>query len=242
MARKRIKVECPYLGTVRRDLLDFDRLQECSLTLSTSDVYCCLVCGVYLRGRSLQSPAGIHALESEHHIFISLTDASVLCLPENYEVIDATLDDVVQNCLPSYTAVIQPVFGRAIDGSQFVSGALGLLNLGKTDYINAVVQLLARVPELTGSLLLKQFPPRTLSASLSNLMKKLFNPQTFKAAVSPQEFALTVQRLSEGRFSLKKQADVQGFLTWLLNRLYKEAKPLAKLFRGSLESPATPFL
>lgn len=238
MARKRVKIECPYLGTIRRDLLDFDKLPECSVTLSTFEVYCCLVCGVFLRGKNIQSPAGVHALESDHHLFISLTDATVVCLPENYEVADATLDDVKQNCLPTYADVPQPTIGRSIDGAQFTTGAIGLANLGQSDYLNSAVQLLARVPELKSAFLNRSFPVKSLSGSLSRLMKKLYNPLSFKATVSPQDLALTVQRLSEGKFSPKKQSDVQALLTWILNWLYKEAPPLAKLFRGKLQTPA----
>jgi hypothetical protein len=43
-------IQCPYLDTVNRHILDFDFEKICSVTLSTTNVYACLVCGVYFQG------------------------------------------------------------------------------------------------------------------------------------------------------------------------------------------------
>ena len=49
--KKRQKVEeeilCPYLGQIRRHMLDFDFHKQCSISINTLNVYCCLVCGKY---------------------------------------------------------------------------------------------------------------------------------------------------------------------------------------------------
>jgi len=44
------KKNCPYLGTIKRHLLDFDFEKICSKTLAKNNIYCCLVCGKYLQG------------------------------------------------------------------------------------------------------------------------------------------------------------------------------------------------
>lgn len=40
-------VKCPYLGQIRRHMLDFDFEKICSVTLSNMNVYSCLTCGKY---------------------------------------------------------------------------------------------------------------------------------------------------------------------------------------------------
>jgi U4/U6.U5 tri-snRNP-associated protein 2 len=47
---KRKRTTCPYLDTVNRSNLDFDFEKICSVSLSTVNVYACLVCGKYFQG------------------------------------------------------------------------------------------------------------------------------------------------------------------------------------------------
>lgn len=39
--------ECPYLGTIKKHMLDFDFEKLCSISLSNLNVYACLICGKY---------------------------------------------------------------------------------------------------------------------------------------------------------------------------------------------------
>lgn len=75
-------------------MLDFDFEKLCSISLSNLNVYACLVCGKYYQGRGKNTNAYFHALEQNHHIFINLHDQKVYCLPDNYEVIDSSLNDI----------------------------------------------------------------------------------------------------------------------------------------------------
>lgn len=77
-----------------RSVLDFDFEKLCSITLSNNNVYACLVCGKYFQGRGQKSCAYIHSVESEHHVFINLHSLQFFCLPDNYEIIDSSLDDI----------------------------------------------------------------------------------------------------------------------------------------------------
>lgn len=95
-----------------RSLLDFDFEKLCSITLSNNNVYACLVCGKYFQGgfhsclrmekscpfsclgRGQKSCAYTHSVEVEHHVFINLHSLQFFCLPDNYEIIDSSLDDV----------------------------------------------------------------------------------------------------------------------------------------------------
>ena len=88
-------------------------------------------------------------------------------------------------------------------------GCVGLNNLKLTDFVNCVIQLLARVRPLRDFCLLEkseapltsQSDPRDiLSLRFSELIKKLWNPFNFKGHVSPHEFMEAVSVASNKRF------------------------------------------
>lgn len=64
--------ECPYLDTIDRSALDFDFAAECSVSLATTNVYCCLVCGRYYAGKGSKTPASTHSLDAGHHVFMRI--------------------------------------------------------------------------------------------------------------------------------------------------------------------------
>ena len=53
---------CPYLGQIRRHMLDFDFHKQCSVSLSKLNVYCCLVTGRYFQGKGQGTHAYMHSL------------------------------------------------------------------------------------------------------------------------------------------------------------------------------------
>eukprot|EP01053_Blabericola_migrator_P000018 Blabericola_migrator_1__17@NODE_1005_length_5722_cov_152_220336_g691_i0_p1_GENE_NODE_1005_length_5722_cov_152_220336_g691_i0NODE_1005_length_5722_cov_152_220336_g691_i0_p1_ORF_typecomplete_len477_score90_91UCH/PF00443_29/2_7e44zfUBP/PF02148_19/1_4e12UCH_1/PF13423_6/9e06_NODE_1005_length_5722_cov_152_220336_g691_i0351465 len=226
---------CPYLGTVNRHLLDLDFQKLCSVTLSNQHVYCCLVCGKYLQGRGPNTLAYTHALEENHFVFMNLQDARVYCLPDNYEIEDASLADIQCNLHPVFKQHdidrlgTQVVHGKALDGSDFIPGLVGLNAINKsTDYANCVVQLLCVISPLRNFFLLldvrnKQRPDPVVVAT-ADLMKKIFNPKNFKGIVCPHEFLQAITTASAKRFSLMKQSNVYEFLTWLLNHLHMKLR------------------
>jgi U4/U6.U5 tri-snRNP-associated protein 2 len=69
---KKIKIECPYLDTINKKVLDFDFEKVCFVTLSNLNVYCCLICGKFYKGRGKDTPVDIHSFQEEHHIFLNL--------------------------------------------------------------------------------------------------------------------------------------------------------------------------
>lgn len=72
---------CPFLHTVDRSRLDFDAQHVCSVTMSPVNVYACLVCGSFFRGKSSTTPAHAHSLDSGHQVFMRLKDGTAWCLP-----------------------------------------------------------------------------------------------------------------------------------------------------------------
>uniref|UniRef100_A0AAR2LYI0 Ubiquitin carboxyl-terminal hydrolase 39 n=1 Tax=Pygocentrus nattereri TaxID=42514 RepID=A0AAR2LYI0_PYGNA len=85
---------CPYLDTINRSVLDFDFEKLCSISLSHINVYACLICGKYFQGRGLKSHAYTHSVQFTHHVFLNLHTLKFYCLPDNYEIIDSSLEDI----------------------------------------------------------------------------------------------------------------------------------------------------
>jgi len=100
-------LNCPYLDTINRKNLDFDFEKQCSVTLSHTNVYACLVCGKFFQGKGSSTPAFTHSLNDDHHVFLNLQTSRIYCLPDQYEVIDSTIDDIKYNLNPNYTTAQQ---------------------------------------------------------------------------------------------------------------------------------------
>ena len=84
--------QCPYLDTINRTVLDFDFEKLCSVSLTRINVYACLVCGKYFQGRGSNTHAYTHSVAEYHHVFLNLLSLRFYCLPDNYEIIDSSLD------------------------------------------------------------------------------------------------------------------------------------------------------
>lgn len=152
---------CPYLDTVNRTCLDFDFEPTCSQTLTAGpNIYACLVCGLFFRGRGKQTPAYLHSVNEGHAVFLHLTNGTFHCLPENYEIRDPSLNDIRDAFKPVYTEKEiecldqQTNLGRDLLGRRYLPGFVGLNNLNKTDCINSVLQALAHVKPLRDFFLL----------------------------------------------------------------------------------------
>ncbi|NWS27054.1 SNUT2 protein, partial [Polioptila caerulea] len=123
---------------------DFEKL--CSISLSHINVYACLVCGKYFQGRGLKSHAYIHSVQLSHHVFLNLHTLKFYCLPDNYEIIDSSLEDITYVLKPTFTAQHiahldkQAKLSRAYDGTTYLPGIVGLNNIKANDYANAVLQ------------------------------------------------------------------------------------------------------
>ena len=108
--------------TVNRNVLDFDFEKVCSVTLSNINVYVCLVCGKYfqgmfsrlfttffpngffpsLLGRGRNTPAFVHSHQADHHVFMKMETLKAYCLPDGYEIIDSSLNDIRVYLLLNY--------------------------------------------------------------------------------------------------------------------------------------------
>uniref|UniRef100_A0A8B9R5Z2 Ubiquitin carboxyl-terminal hydrolase 39 n=1 Tax=Anas platyrhynchos TaxID=8839 RepID=A0A8B9R5Z2_ANAPL len=250
---------CPYLDTINKSVLDFDFEKLCSISLSHINVYACLVCGKYFQGRGLKSHAYIHSVQLSHHVFLNLHTLKFYCLPDNYEIIDSSLEDITVTCLkPTFTAQHisnldkQAKLSRAYDGTTYLPGIVGLNNIKANDYANAVLQALSNVPPLRNYFLEEdnyksiKRPPGDIMFLLvqrfGELMRKLWNPRNFKAHVSPHEMLQAVVLCSKKNFQITKQGDGVDFLSWFLNALHsalggtkkKKKTIVTDVFQGSM--------
>ncbi|KAH7674167.1 Ubiquitinyl hydrolase 1 protein [Dioscorea alata] len=242
--RRQVEVrrDCPYLDTVNRQVLDFDFEKFCSISLSNLNVYACLVCGKYYQGRGLNSHAYTHSLEAGHHVYINLQTEKVYCLPDGYEINDPSLDDIRHVLNPRFSReqVLHldenRQWSRALDGSNYLPGMVGLNNIKETDFVNVTIQSLMRVTPLRNFFLV----PENYQHCKSPLVHR-FGELTRK--VSPHEFLQAVMKASDKRFQIGVQSDPVEFMSWLLNTLHMKLRHSKKknksiihdCFQGELE-------
>ena len=138
--------QCPYLDTIDRGVLDFDFEKLCSVSLSRINCYACLVCGKYFQGRGNNTHAYTHSVSENHRVFLNLETKKFYCLPDNYEVIDASLGDILYVLNPTFTSELilrlasSSKEARAYDGTKYIPGVVGLNNI-KVKLILSVVLL-----------------------------------------------------------------------------------------------------
>lgn len=246
-----VRRDCPYLDTVNRQVLDFDFEKFCSVSLSNLNVYACLVCGKYFQGRGQKSHACTHSLEAGHHVFINLRTEKVYCLPDGYEINDPSLDDICHVLNPRFTRQqVQEIdknkqWSRALDGSDYLPGMVGLNNIKETDFVNVTIQSLMRVTPLRNFFLIPenyQHSKSQLVHRFGELTRKIWHSRNFKGQVSPHEFLQAVMDASKKRFRIGAQSDPVEFMAWLLGTLEKGLKGSKKAsriiqqcFQGELE-------
>ncbi|KAA0200201.1 hypothetical protein HAZT_HAZT001262 [Hyalella azteca] len=256
--KKVISQLCPYLDTINRHMLDFDFEKLCSVSLSRINVYACLVCGKYFQGRGNSTHAYTHSVSDDHHVFLNLQSLRFYCLPDNYEIIDPSLADIIYVVNPTFTKewikMPQTKMSRAYDKSLYLPGIVGLNNIKANDYCNVVLQVLSNITPLRDYFLCPEnyshisHPPGSASLAMfplitrfGELVRKLWNPRNFKAHVSPHEMLQAVVTCSKKRFQFTVQGDAIQFLSWILNAMHlglktKAAKGtiISKCFRGSM--------
>lgn len=171
---KKTNIDCPYIGTIKRHLLDFDFEKVCSISLSNLNIYACLICGKYYQGRGLNTYAYIHSMELDHHMFINLQDQKIYCLPDGYEVCNNSLSDIKFNLKPTFSNEdienldTNQNYSKALDGTDYLPGCIGLNNIKKTDYVNVIIQSLCRITDFRNYFL-------KYDDSTNDLVKLLFN-------------------------------------------------------------------
>ena len=158
-------------------------------------MYGCLVCGKYFQGRGLNTWAYYHSIETDHHPFINLSSGKIYILPDNYQVLDSSLNDIKYVLDPVFTKDQVESFSKStnvctdLSGKSFIPGYIGLNNIKSNDYVNVIVQGLNQVLPLRNFFLSKQEDgAKELIKRFGTLIRKMWNTRAFKGHVSPHEF------------------------------------------------------
>ena len=98
-------------------------------------------------GRGPSTHAYLHSVGEGHHVFLNLHTLRFYCLPDNYEIIDSSLDDIKYVLNPTFPPenislldVVDKV-SRSCDGTLYRPGIVGLNNIKANDYCNVVLQV-----------------------------------------------------------------------------------------------------
>jgi len=256
---EKVMKTCPYLSFVNRPLLDFDFEKRCSVSLIQENCYCCLTCGHFFAGRGPKTPAYTHSLEREnHHVFMRLENGRAFCLPENYEVFDKSLDDVRKVLFPRFTSEEvaslekEAMWSKALDGSEFLVGVVGLNRVENARGVNPIVQSLARVEKLRARFLLSSSSSslpggdggssnnNNENDTLQSLCQRIWNKHNFRGHTSPDAFVRKLRKQIKLANPEKLETDIDNlfndpfatlrhFLTFVVPKKYVD-----ELFRGEL--------
>lgn len=225
-----VRIKCPYLDTINKQVIDFDSEKLCGVTLNNMNVYCCLVCGKFFQGRGKSTPAYTHSVQCAHFVFMNLQSARTYCLPDGYEVHDSSLDLIVKSLIPKFTLKetlalnSNSSLSRDVYGIAYLPGFIGLNNLNATDYLNVLLHALAHVTPF------RDFWLETENYSLSksnivhhfgSVMRKMWSSNNFKSTVSPQELMQEINIESKKLFSISSRSVCMDLLIWLLGKLHK---------------------
>nr|CAH8872406.1 unnamed protein product [Trichobilharzia regenti] len=222
-------------------MLDFDFEKLCSVSLSHLNVYACLVCGKYFQGRGNSTHAYTHSVSEGHHVFLNLETRRFYCLPDDYEILDGSLEDITYLLNPTFDASEISALDknskmvRAYNGLTYYPGVVGLNNIKANDYCNVILQMLSHMSPLRDFFLnINNYENSRISSGdqmvllvnrFGELIRKLWNPRNFKTHVSPHEFLQAVVLCSKKRFQITEQGDAVEFLSWLVNTIDKALKP-----------------
>ena len=232
------------LSFVNRHLLDFDFEKRCSVSLAKDNCYCCLTCGQFFAGRGSKTPAYTHALERENHrVFMHLENGRAYSLPENVEILDKSLDDIRKVLFPKFTSEEiarlekEATWSKALDGTEYLVGVVGLNRVENARGVNCVIQSLARVDKLRKYFLTTT---TTTNDTLQSLCQRIWNKHNFRGHTSPDSFVRKLKKQIKLANPDKLETDVDAlfndpfatlrhFLTFVVPK-----KHVDELFRGEL--------
>ncbi|KNC79257.1 hypothetical protein SARC_08342 [Sphaeroforma arctica JP610] len=203
-------------------------LAKTQVDWTSHNVYACLVCGKYYQGRGSNTHAHTHSVTQNHHVFINLGTKKFYCLPDCYEIIDSSLQDILDLLDPLYTPQsinalnTITVKARARDGSRYLPGIIGLNNIKKNDYMNVVVQALTQITDLRDFFLSSENTKNLkepLAVRTGELFRKVWSSHHYRPHVSPHELCQAIVNTSNKRFTITKQSFAVDFMAWYLNTL-----------------------
>jgi U4/U6.U5 tri-snRNP-associated protein 2 len=151
-------------------------------------------------------------------------------LPDGYEIIDQSLDDVKKCLNPVYhpdqisNLNENASLARDVHGISYLPGFVGLNNLKHTDYANSILHALSHVCPLRNFFLDQSNYSSSKSKIVhlfGSVIRKLWSKDNFKSVISPVEFLEEVSIASKKKFDIGQPSDSIEFLVWLLGELHR---------------------
>lgn len=246
-----------YFDTINRKILDFDLPLVCCVKLVSTNVHICLVCNRYLQGISSTSPAYLHAVDSNHHIFINTHTLQFVILPEQLILSEKRAKDLQDirlllnpkfdvNLIAKLDTI--PLQSETLNHKKydvgFVSLTNDIVNEGPDKKVdkesdengiilnhNSIYYTIAHMSLLRDYLISHKHSETTpLLNHLSLLVRKIWSTSLFKSFIS----SLAIENYLATCKSLNHQDSLRVFYIWLINTLSKENKSIKDMFTGKL--------
>ena len=181
-------------------------------------------------------------VHSDHHVFVNTKNEKFYCLPDNYEIQDASLDDIRKALNPRFESIEldkNNTLSKSITGVSYLPGYVGLNNLKSTDYVNATIHTLAHVSPLRNYFIKPENYVNVVNDPVvlcfGELVRKIWSSDNFKVNVAPHDFVNAIEVASEHRFRVGHRSTVTEFMPWLLSRLCRSIPLVRKLFSGKVK-------
>lgn len=230
-----------FLETIDKRRLDFDAEKVCSVSLSRLNVYCCLVCGKYLQGRRENSPAFLHSVDEDHHVFANLNSLKFYLLPDGIEIKDngriQLLNSIRYAIRPRFTKDEINHFPREcqdLNNHIYFNGFVGVTNPSRNTSFNVVLLALSHLQRLRDYCLIADIDGEDeLTKKLSIIIRKIWSVRLFKQQVSADEFIayLTVSAIKNAT----NVDDPRLCLLWLFDLIRKNTLTLKEILIDSCQ-------
>jgi len=172
-----------------------------------------------------------------------LENGRAYSLPENVEILDKSLDDIRKVLFPKFTSEEiarlekEATWSKALDGTEYLVGVVGLNRVENARGVNCVIQSLARVDKLRKYFLTTT---TTTNDTLQSLCQRIWNKHNFRGHTSPDSFVRKLRKQIKLANPDKLETDVDAlfndpfatlrhFLTFVVPK-----KHVDDLFRGEL--------
>lgn len=225
-----------YIRTINKNLLNFDKKIVCKVTLSETNIYCCLSCGIYLQGLSVSSPCYRHSIESDHHLFLKCDNCTFYILPKKNEVRTSSfkiLKNILNSFEPKYNEEDLKNFcekSYSLNNERYYIGYVGLNQVYGFNCQNVVLQALSHIDPIKNFYLLlpndKNFYDSLVEKSVLNndfglIVRKMWSKNLIRNQISPKVFLenISLKNKIEGSFL---NDSPKNFMIWLLHHLHSE--------------------
>ena len=177
-----------------------------------------------------------------------LENGRAFCLPDNYEIFDASLEDVRKVLFPRFTSEEitrlekEAIWSKALDGTEYLVGVVGLNRVENAKGVNSIVQSLARVEKLRAHFLSasNNNNNKNENDTLQSLCQRIWNKHNFRGHTSPDSFVRKLRKQIKLAHPEKLETDIDNlfndpfatlrhFLTFVVPKKYVD-----ELFRGEL--------